>query len=55
MLCALRCAVLPQALITVSNHVGSIDDPLITSALVPNEYLARPEASCLLACRLACP
>ena len=32
-----------QALITVSNHVGSIDDPLITSAVVPSEYLTRPE------------
>ncbi|GAB4819514.1 hypothetical protein N2152v2_006560 [Parachlorella kessleri] len=33
-----------QALITVSNHVGSIDDPLITSAVVPAEYLTKPEA-----------
>lgn len=27
----------------MSNHVGSIDDPLITSAVVPQEYLLRPE------------
>ena len=33
-----------QALITVSNHVGSIDDPLITAALVPPKYLLRPRA-----------
>eukprot|EP00887_Chlorella_sp_A99_P008113 scaffold12.g8113.t1 len=33
-----------QALLTVSNHVGSIDDPLITSALVPPAYLLRPGA-----------
>lgn len=33
-----------QALITVSNHVGAIDDPLITAALVPQKYLLRPEA-----------
>ena len=33
-----------QALITVSNHVGSIDDPLITSAIVPPEFLLRPSS-----------
>ncbi len=32
-----------QALITVSNHVAAIDDPLITAALVPTEYLFKPE------------
>ena len=33
-----------QALITVSNHVASLDDPLLTSALVPAGALLRPQA-----------
>lgn len=30
-------------LITVSNHVGAVDDPLVTSAIVPPEYLGKPK------------
>lgn len=33
-----------QPLITVSNHVASIDDPLVTAAIVPTEYLGKPAA-----------
>ena len=33
-----------QALITVSNHVAAVDDPLATAAIVPREYLLRPAA-----------
>ena len=33
-----------QALITVSNHVASLDDPLLTSALVPAGALLQPQA-----------
>lgn len=33
-----------QGLITVSNHVGSIDDPLITSSIVPAAKLLEPAA-----------
>jgi monolysocardiolipin acyltransferase len=32
-----------QPLITVSNHVASLDDPLVTAALVPPRYLLRPD------------
>ena len=38
-----RIAVL-QALITVSNHVAALDDPLLTSALVPAGALLQPSA-----------
>lgn len=31
-----------QALITVSNHVASLDDPLATAALLPAGALLRP-------------
>lgn len=33
-----------QALITVSNHVAALDDPLIVSALLPQQALQQPEA-----------
>ncbi|BDA47309.1 probable Tafazzin [Coccomyxa sp. Obi] len=33
-----------QALITVSNHVASLDDPLVTAALLPAGALLRPGA-----------
>ena len=33
-----------QALITVSNHVAALDDPLIVSALLPQHALQQPEA-----------
>lgn len=33
-----------QALITVSNHVASLDDPLATAALLPLGALLRPSA-----------
>lgn len=39
----LSCAV-PQALITVSNHVAALDDPLLTAALVPAGALLQPSA-----------
>ncbi|GBF99938.1 hypothetical protein Rsub_12631 [Raphidocelis subcapitata] len=32
-----------RALITVSNHVASIDDPFVTAAVVPPELFASPE------------
>jgi 1-acyl-sn-glycerol-3-phosphate acyltransferase len=31
-----------QGLVTVSNHVASIDDPMITAALLPPQYLLKP-------------
>jgi len=34
----------PQALITVSNHVAALDDPLVVSALLPPGALGRPAA-----------
>ena len=34
----------PQALITVSNHVAALDDPLVVSALLPPGALGRPRA-----------
>ena len=33
-----------QALITVSNHVAALDDPLVVSALLPPGALGRPQA-----------
>jgi monolysocardiolipin acyltransferase len=33
-----------QPLITVSNHVSSLDDPMVTAALVPPAHLLRPGA-----------
>ncbi|KAK9823150.1 hypothetical protein WJX72_000637 [[Myrmecia] bisecta] len=33
-----------QALITVSNHVASMDDPLVTAAVVPAKYVFKPGA-----------
>ncbi|EFJ51950.1 hypothetical protein VOLCADRAFT_103147 [Volvox carteri f. nagariensis] len=33
-----------QALITVSNHVAALDDPLVVSALLPEGALERPES-----------
>lgn len=33
-----------QALITVSNHVAALDDPLLTAALVPAGALLQPSA-----------
>lgn len=33
-----------QALITVSNHVAALDDPLVVSALLPPGALGRPRA-----------
>ena len=33
-----------QALITVSNHVAAMDDPLVVSNVVPPQYLGRPES-----------
>ena len=36
--------VVPQALITVSNHVAALDDPLLTAALVPAGALLQPSA-----------
>lgn len=30
-------------LITVSNHVAAMDDPLVVSNVVPQEYLSMPE------------
>ena len=35
---------MPQALITVSNHVAALDDPLLTAALVPAGALLQPSA-----------
>ena len=32
-----------QGLITVSNHVAAMDDPLVISTIVPPEYFAQPE------------
>ena len=32
-----------QALITVSNHVAALDDPLVTCALLPPGALLRPQ------------
>lgn len=32
-----------RPLITVSNHVASIDDPLVVAALLPPEVFASPE------------
>lgn len=31
-----------QALITVSNHVAAMDDPLVISSLVPSDYFSDP-------------
>lgn len=31
-----------QGLITVSNHVASLDDPMVTTALLPPQYLLEP-------------
>lgn len=31
-----------QGLITVSNHIASIDDPMVTAALLPPQYLLKP-------------
>ena len=31
-----------QGLITVSNHVASLDDPMVTTALLPPQYLLKP-------------
>lgn len=33
-----------QPLITVSNHVAAMDDPLVVSNVVPPQYLGKPEA-----------
>jgi len=34
-----------RPLITVSNHVGSMDDPLVTSAVVPFSTVFKPAAA----------
>lgn len=33
-----------QALITVSNHVAAMDDPLVVSSILPQEALSEPAA-----------
>ena len=41
-----------QPLITVSNHVASIDDPLVTAALVPPSTMLHPSNVRCVLCSL---